>query len=268
MPNDTSTLTFWDHLDQLRSVLLRILLATLICSVAAFIFKDEVFRVVLAPKQADFVTYSRMRSLALALGIDATFDTGNVQLINTGLAQQFMIHLKTAFCVGILCAAPYALYALFGFISPGLYSNERRLGSSIAFWGYVMFMAGTALSYFVIFPMTFQFLGNYQVSGEVANMIDLESYMSTLIMLTLFMGLICEMPVIAWLLAKAGILSSSLMTRYRRHAVVVILSLAAIITPTSDAFTLMLVSLPMWLLYEASILITRRINRKKEISFG
>ena len=116
--------------------------------------------------------------------------------------------------------------------------------------------------------MTFQFLGNYQVSGEVANMIDLESYMSTLIMLTLFMGLICEMPVIAWLLAKAGILSSSLMTRYRRHAVVVILSLAAIITPTSDAFTLMLVSLPMWLLYEASILITKRINRQKEISFG
>lgn len=268
MADKTSALTFWDHLDQLRGVLLRILAATLVCSIVAFIFKDEVFRVVFAPKSADFVTYSSIRSLAAAVGLDAVFDTGDVQLINTGLAQQFMIHLKTAFCVGLLCAAPYALYAIFGFISPGLYSNERRLGSSITFWGYVMFMAGAALSYFVIFPMTFQFLGNYQVSGEVTNMIDLESYMSTMIMLTLFMGLVCEMPVIAWLLARAGILSSALMSRYRRHAVVVILSVAAIITPTSDAFTLMLVSLPMWLLYEVSIFITGRTSRRKELSYG
>ncbi len=254
---DDAGQTFWDHLDVLRGVLLRILAVTLLFTVVAFCFKDEVFDVVLAPKFPDFILYRLLGEIASRLGMSPTawFD---VPLINTGLAQQFMIHMKTAFCVGLIVASPYILHQLFGFISPALYSNERKLSVRLLVSGYVMFLLGVALSYFVIFPLTFRFLGTYQVSGEVANLISLESYMSVLIMLCLFMGLMSEMPVLAYIAAKAGIIDSCFLKRYRRHAILIILVVCAIITPTSDAFTLLIVSLPIWLLYEASILISRK----------
>ncbi len=254
---DDAGQTFWDHLDVLRGVLLRILAVTLLFTVVAFCFKDEVFDVVLAPKSPDFILYRLLGEIASRLGMSPT-EWFDVPLINTGLAQQFMIHMKTAFCVGLIVASPYILHQLFGFISPALYSNERKLSVRLLVSGYVMFLLGVALSYFVIFPLTFRFLGTYQVSGEVANLISLESYMSVLIMLCLFMGLMSEMPVLAYIAAKAGIIDSGFLKRYRRHAILIILVVCAIITPTSDAFTLLIVSLPIWLLYEASILISRK----------
>lgn len=248
--------TFWDHLDVLRGVLLRILFVTLLFTVVAFCFKDEVFDVVLAPKSPDFILYRILSDISVRLGMSGT-DWFEVSLINTGLAQQFMIHMKTAFCVGLIVASPYILHQLFGFVSPALYSNERKLSLRLLMGGYVMFLIGVALSYFIIFPLTFRFLGTYQVSSEVTNLISLESYMSVLIMLCLFMGIMCELPVISYIATKAGIINSGFLKRYRRHAILVILVVCAIITPTSDAFTLLIVSLPIWLLYEASILISR-----------
>lgn len=248
--------TFWDHLDVLRGVLLRILFVTLLFTVVAFCFKDEVFDVVLAPKSPDFILYRILSDISVRLGMSGT-DWFEVRLINTGLAQQFMIHMKTAFCVGLIVASPYILHQLFGFVSPALYSNERKLSLRLLMGGYVMFLIGVALSYFIIFPLTFRFLGTYQVSSEVTNLISLESYMSVLIMLCLFMGIMCELPVISYIATKAGIINSGFLKRYRRHAILVILVVCAIITPTSDAFTLLIVSLPIWLLYEASILISR-----------
>ena len=126
--------------------------------------------------------------------------------------------------------------------------------------GYAMFMLGVAVSYFIVFPVTFQFLGTYQVDADVTNMIDLDSYMSTMAMMCLCMGIVFELPVLAWLFARLGLLSSSFLKTYRRHAIVVILIVAAIITPTSDAFTLMLVAVPIWLLYEVSVLIVGRVE--------
>ena len=181
----------------------------------------------------------------------------DVSLINTGLAQQFMIHMKTAFCVGLIVASPYLLHQIFGFISPALYANERKYSVRMLVGGYVMFIIGVALSYFVIFPLTFRFLGTYQVSAEVTNLISLESYMGVLITLCLFMGLMCELPVLAYIAAKAGIIDSGFLRKYRRHAILVIVVVCAVITPTSDAFTLLIVSLPIWLLYEASILVAK-----------
>ena len=125
-------------------------------------------------------------------------------------------------------------------------------------YGYIMFMVGVLISYFLIFPLTFRFLGTYQVSDQVENMISLQSYISTLLMMSLAMGIVFEIPILSWLFAKLGFISADFMRRYRRHAVVIILVVAAIITPTSDVFTLLLVSLPMWLLYEVSILIVKR----------
>ena len=163
--------------------------------------------------------------------------------------------------MGILCASPYILYQLFRFVSPALYSNERKYVVRVVGSGYVMFMLGVLLSYFLIFPLTFRFLGTYQVSSDVENMIALQSYISTLILMSLAMGIVFEIPILSWLFAKLGFISADFMKRYRRHAVVIILIVAAVITPTSDIFTLSLVALPMWLLYEVSIWIVKRAVR-------
>ncbi|MDE6522682.1 MAG: twin-arginine translocase subunit TatC [Muribaculaceae bacterium] len=250
-------MTFWDHLDVLRGVLLKVLAVLLMLTVVAFVLKDEVFGIVLAPKSPDFVLYRWLSLLSAKLGFDVVEDF-DVELINTGLAQQFMIHMKTAFCVALIVASPYILHQLFGFVKPALYANERKYSIRLLISGYLMFLVGVALSYFIIFPLTFRFLGTYQVSSEVTNLISLESYMSVLIMLCLFMGIMCELPVLSYIATKAGILDSGFLKRYRRHAILVILVVCAIITPTSDAFTLLIVSLPIWLLYEVSILISRR----------
>lgn len=260
---ETKTLTFWDHLDVMRGVILRGLGVVIVFSVMAFFFKDALFTVALAPKYDDFITYRLIDALCRKFGIE-TLPHFRVDLINTGLARQFIIHMKTAMCAGVLCASPYLLYSGFGFVSPGLYEHERKYAVMTAGSGYLMFMLGMAVSYFIVFPVTFQFLGTYQVDAEVSNLIDLESYMSTLVMMCLCMGIVFELPVLAWLIAKLGLLKSSFLKTYRRHAIVIILIVAAIITPTSDAFTLLLVSLPIWLLYEISIFLVRRVEKNKE----
>ena len=256
-------MSFWDHLDVLRTIIIRIIVVTVVCGIVAFLFKDELFAVVLAPRNPDFVTYRFLARVSGLFGGDAP-DNPVIQLINTGLAEQFVIHMKTALCAGVLCASPYTLYQLFRFVSPALYANERRFAVPIVLNGYVMFMLGVLLSYYLIFPLTFRFLGTYQVSEDVVNMISLQSYMSTLTLMSISMGIVFEMPVVAWLMARMGLLTASFMSRYRRHAIVVILVVAAIITPTSDIFTLLMVSLPMWLLYELSVGIVRVSTRKSK----
>lgn len=243
------TLTFWDHLDELRAVLIRILVITAIAAVAAFCLKEELFAVVLAPRSSDFITYRVM-------GVEPFC----INLMNTGLTEQFMIHLRTALYAGVLVALPYILYQLFRFVSPALYDHERRYATLLVGSGYLMFMMGTLLNYLLIFPLTVKFLGTYQVSPDVANMLTIQSYIDTLLMMNFVMGIVFELPVVCWLLGKMGLVTAQIMSQWRRHAVVVILIVAAIITPTTDAFTLFLVALPIWLLYEMSIWIVRITN--------
>lgn len=257
MAKEADNLTFWEHLDVLRGVLIRIAVVTVVAGIVAFLFKEELFAVVLAPKESDFVTYRWLFGLSRLLG-ESDSQAFYVQLVNTGLAEQFVIHVKTAMCAGLLCSSPYILYQLFRFVSPALYADERRYALRVVGGGYLMFMLGVLASYYLIFPLTFRFLGTYQVSGDVANMITLQSYMSTLILMCLSMGIVFEMPVLSWLFAKMGFLSAGFMRLYRKHALVIILIVAAVITPTSDVFTLMVVSLPMYLLYELSILLVSR----------
>ena len=170
-------LTFWDHLDVLRSSLIRMAVAVCVLAIAAFVMKDELFAIVLAPRSSDFVTYQ-------LLGVESF----QISLMNTGLTEQFMIHMRTAIYAGILLASPYILYELFRFVSPGLYQNERRYGLWIVGAAYVMFVVGTLINYFVIFPLTVRFLGTYQVSPDVANMLTLQSYIDTLLSMSLVMG--------------------------------------------------------------------------------
>lgn len=252
MSAETRQQSFWEHLGELRQAIVRIVVVTLLFAVAAFVLKDALFAVILAPRSADFVTY---RLLYAVSGLVTEVESADfsVQLINTGLAEQFIIHMKAALCAGFICASPYALYQLFRFVSPALYVDERRYAVRVVGCGYVMFMLGVLVSYFLIFPLTFRFLGTYQVEASVENMITLRSYISTLMVMSLAMGLVFEIPVLAWLFSKFGFISADFMRRYRRHAVVAILIVAAVITPTADIFTLSIVALPMWLLYELSI---------------
>jgi sec-independent protein translocase protein TatC len=240
-------MTFWDHLDELRTVIIRSLVVTIVVAAVAFCLKDELFAVVLAPRSSDFITYRLM-------GVEPF----SIHLMNTGLTEQFMIHMKTAFYAGILVASPYVIYLLFRFISPALYDNERKYATALVSSGYVMFMLGTLLNYFLIFPLTVKFLGTYQVSDDVANMLTLQSYMDTLLMMSLVMGIVFELPVVSWILGKMGLVNAKMMRAWRKHAIVAILVVAAIITPTTDAFTLIVVSLPIWLLYEVSIFIVKK----------
>jgi sec-independent protein translocase protein TatC len=244
--SEASSMTFWDHLDELRGVIIRMLLVTMLAAVVAFVIKDELFAVVLAPRTSDFITYR-------LLGVEPF----SIHLMNTGLTEQFMMHLKTAMYVGVLVALPYIIYVLFRFVSPALYDNERKYATVLCTSGYLMFMLGTALNYFLIFPLTVKFLGTYQVSPDVANMLTLQSYMETLLMMNLVMGIVFELPVVSWILGRMGLVNAQMMQSMRRHAVVAILIVAAIITPTTDAFTLFVVALPIWLLYELSIVIVR-----------
>ena len=244
-------MTFWDHLDELRGVIIRSLLVTAVSAAVAFCLKDELFAIVLAPRSGDFITYR-------LLGVEPFC----ISLMNTGLTEQFMTHLRTACYAGVLMALPYIIYVLFGFVAPALYDNERRYATLLCGSGYLMFMLGTVINYLLIFPLTVRFLGTYQVSPDVANMLTLQSYMDTLLTMSLVMGIVFELPVVSWILGRMGLVNAQMMRSMRRHAIVAILIVAAIITPTTDAFTLFVVALPIWLLYEVSILIVRPLNDK------
>ena len=209
----------------------------MVAMVVCFCFKETLFTVVLAPKPED------------------------MQLINVDLTQQFLIHMRVALWAGLLLVSPYIIYELFAFVAPGLYQLERRMAIRAVGGGYLLFMAGVALNYFIIFPITVRFLGDYQVSAEVTNQITLTSYIDIFLMMSLLLGIVFELPVLCWLLAKIGVLKADFMKHYRRHAIVVIVILGAIITPTGDPFTLALVSIPIYLLWELSILIVKRTEK-------
>ena len=246
---ERESMTFWEHLDELRSSLIRMACVIAVFAVIAFVMKDELFAVVLAPRSSDFVTYQ-------LLGVKAF----SLHLMNTGLTEQFMIHMRTAVYAGLLLASPYVLYELFRFVSPALYQHERRYAVWIVGTAYVMFMVGTLVNYFMVFPLTVRFLGTYQVSPDVANMLTLQSYVDTLLSMSLVMGVVFELPVVCGLLGRMGLINAQMMVAYRRHAIVAILVVAAIITPTTDVFTLFVVALPIYLLYEVSVVVVRTLN--------
>lgn len=248
-------MTFWEHLDELRGCLIRSLVAVLAAAVVSFCFKDFVFGLLLAPCKCHFVTYRILG--AVSDGLLAS----DIELFNPELTRQFMVHLQVSLWTGLLLVAPYVLYLLFHFVAPALYKNEKRYVVTSVGGGYLMFLLGMALNYFVVFPFTLRFLASYQVSDSVGNIISLQSYISTFLTLGLLLGVAFELPILCWLLSKFGVLRAEPMRKGRRYAVVVILLVAALITPTGDALTLMLVALPVLLLYEVSIWIVARSAR-------
>lgn len=257
MSNSGELMTFGEHLDALRRMLFRVLAVVVGFGVAIFCARETTFELLLAPTDSEFVTYRLIEALAARVGLDFSFEAFSIQLINTDLASQFTTHMSTSFYLGLLFASPYVVVELYRFIAPALYENERRHSVALAVAIYGLFMLGVLMSYYILFPFALRFLGTYQVAASVVNQINLSSYVSTFVTLTLLMGLVFQIPVVSFFLAKLGLLSAAFMKHYRRHALVLIAVVSAVITPP-DVFTCCLVMLPMYGLYEVSILIVGR----------
>ena len=245
-------MTFGGHLEVLRRMLFRVIAATVCLALVVFCFKEETFKLLLAPGQWDFVTYRGIEELASALGIDFRFMPYHVELIATDLSSQFLTHISTSLQLGLLGVSPYIIYELFRFVSPALYANERRYSVKVVVTVYVLFMVGILMSYFVLFPVSFRFLGTYSVAEQVHSTITIDSYISTFTTLSFLMGLVFQLPVIVFCLGKMGIVNARMLSLYRKHALMVIMVVAAVITPP-DIMTLILVVVPMYMLYEVSI---------------
>lgn len=252
-------LTFGGHLEVFRQMLFRILGVAGVLAVVVFCFKNTTWSILMAPSEWDFCTYRWLEVAMQTLGVDFHFDEFHVNMIATDLSSQFMTHITTSVYLGLLGTSPYILYEVFRFISPALYENERRYSVQVAGIIYVLFIVGVLMSYFVLFPISFRFLGTYSVTAKVVSNITLDSYISTFVSLTLIMGVVFQLPVIAFFLGKLGIITSDMLANYRKHAFIVIMMVAAIVTPP-DMMTLILVTIPLYLLYEVSIRVVRMVE--------
>lgn len=263
MPAERS---FWDHLEVMRWMLVRSIIVVMVVAVVLFTFKDFVFgNIIFAPCSPDFITYRAMCRLGDLLGVAALCpEVSRVELININLASQLMTHLSVSFYLAIILALPYLMTELWLFVSPALFTRERKPAVIAVIAFFFQFFIGLGLSYFLIFPLTFNFLGNYQVSPDVTNQISLNSYISTFNGLMLSMGLVFEMPIVAYFFSRIGVLKTSMLVRFRKIAIVVCLTLAAFITPSTDIFTMCLVALPLYLLYEFSRLVVKHVEHRLE----
>lgn len=250
-------LTFGGHLDVLRKMLFRIILVIVILGGIIFCFKIETFTILLAPHKSDFITFRYIEDLISSCGINFHFSEYNIPLISTELSAQFMTHITVSCLLAVLFASPYILFELFRFVSPALYDSEKKYSYLVAGIVYALFVIGLLMSYFVLFPISFQFLATYQVDNEIVNTITLDSYISTFITLTFMMGVVFQLPMFAFVLGKMGFIDADMLKQYRAYAFVLIMIVAAIITPP-DLFTLVLVTIPIYGLYELSILVLKK----------
>jgi len=259
--SDKSLMTFSGHLEVLRRMMLRIIVVVFVFSIIIFYFKDETFTIILAPSDSDFITYKSLESFFCKIGVQLQFEKFEVYLITTELSSQFMTHFSNSLYLGLLVSSPYSLFEIIRFVSPALYYSEKKSSLSLVLSMYLMFILGITLNYFIIFPFSVRFLGTYSVAAKVHSTITLDSYMDTFTSLSLVMGLVFLLPIISYILAINDIVCYEKITGYRKHAIIVIATIAAIITPP-DIMTLFLVAIPLYILFELSLLIVKNFHRK------
>ncbi|MGN0229207.1 MAG: twin-arginine translocase subunit TatC [Muribaculaceae bacterium] len=253
-------LTFGGHLEVLRRMLFRVIGVVGTLAVIVFCIKDTTWALLLAPSNSAFVTYRWIEYVLSAIGFNFHFEQFNVDLIATDLSSQFMTHITTSLYLGLLGASPYIMYELFRFVSPALYENEKKYSVQVVIIVYFLFIFGVLMSYYLLFPISFRFLGTYSVAEQIHSTITLDSYITTFTTLTLMMGVVFQLPVFALALAKLGFISSGMLSKYRKHSFFIIMILAAIITPP-DVVTLVLVTIPLYLLYEVSIRVAKWVEK-------
>ena len=258
-------MSFWEHLEELRGHLVRSVAALLIFSIIAFINKKIIFDyVILAPKDPQFITNRFFCKVGELLSLDGLcMGNFNLSLQNINMSGQFMMHMYISIVAGLVVAAPYILWEFWRFVKPALHTKERRYSQGAVFASSGLFITGVLFSYFIIVPLTINFFGTYQISESVVNQINLNSYISTIVSVTLATGLVFELPILVYFLTKIGILTPAFMKKTRKYMLVIVLTIAAIITPP-DVFSQILVSVPLLGLYEVSIWISKRVYDKKQ----
>ena len=261
-------MSFLDHLEELRWHIVRSALAILVFAIAAFVMKSFIFdQVILKPMTPEFWTNRMLAKLGALVGSEAlNINQQPLHLIAIKMADQFMIHIMVSLIAGLILASPVVFYEFWRFIRPALYDKEKKHARGAVFYTSVLFLLGVLFGYYLIVPLSINFLGTYNVSEQVTNQINTRSYIGTVTSISLAAGVVFLIPIFSFFLSKVGILTPQFMKTYRRHAYVLMLLLSAIITPP-DIFSQIMVCLPLVFLYEVGIIISRRVVKKREIEF-
>lgn len=253
-------MSFWGHLEALRWSVFRMIIALVACVVVAFISMPYIFdNVILAPTGSGFFLYRLFANIGGKIPFlpDFSDSSFSVDIININVASQFMTHISTSFWLALVMAFPYIIYEIWKFVRPALFPKEVSSMKMAFLFGTVMFYVGCVVGYCIVFPFTFRFLVEYQISEQIVNQISLNSYINNFLLMIFVMGIVFELPLLALLLSKLGIINREFLVTYRKYAIVVLLVLAAVITPSGDPFTLSLVFLPLYFLYELSVRLVR-----------
>ena len=260
---EAKEMSFIDHLEELRWHVIRSVIAVLVFSIAAFVNKAFVFgELILGPSKTSFWTYQMLCKLGDKMGTPGMcISEMPFTLQSRELSSQFSMHITASFVFGLVCGFPYLFWEIWRFVKPGLHPTERNTSRGAVFFVSVLFMSGVLFGYYIVSPMSIQFLASYQVDPSILNEFDISSYVSTLTTLTLACGIMFQLPVIVFFLTKVGIMSPEIMRVYRRHAIVVILIIAAFLTPSPDLLSQLLVATPMYLLFEVSIFVSGSVQR-------
>lgn len=270
--NDSGEMSFWGHIDALRGHLFRSVLVVLTLAVVVFFYPEILFdKIIFGPLRSDFLTYRAFCKLGHWLQSNNLFKDGDqlcfghytFKLQSLGLSDQFTSQMWIAIISGLILGLPYVLWEVWRFIKPALKEKERRASTSFIFFATVLFLIGVLFSYYIIVPLMVNFLGNYKVSEMVENNFTMDSYIDTVTTLSLATGIVFELPIIVFFLTKFGIMTPQFMRKYRKHAVVVILIVAGVITPSPDITSQLLVAFPLYLLYEASIFVSMYEMKRK-----
>ncbi len=266
-------MSFFQHLEQLRWHLVRSALAILVFTIVAFIYFDEIFdKIILAPTHRDFWTYRMMCNAGHFLHSVFSFLDPNgfcvgefqFKLINTELAGQFNLQFNSSIMIGLILGIPYLLYEIWKFVRPALHEKERRAASGFVFYSSALFLLGVLFGFYIVTPLSVRFLATYKVSDTITNMFSTDSFISSETMLVFVSGIVFQLPIVVYILSSLSILTPAFMRRTRRYATIIILVLAAIITPSPDALTMLVVAMPLFLLYEFSIMISALVERRKK----
>jgi sec-independent protein translocase protein TatC len=257
-------MSFLDHLEALRWHVVRSVLVICTLGLVAFVNKELIFDgIILAPKNTDFWTYRMLCLLGQKLNIDMCITQIDFSVINLDISGQFTTHMWVAFVTGCVLGFPYLVWELWRFIKPALSAREIKYSKGLVFFTSLLFIMGILFGYYIISPLSINFLGSYKVSEEISNQISMASYINIVTVMTLSCGFVFELPMIVYFLSKIGFMSPAFMRKYRKHAMVVNLIVAAVITPSPDVTSQMLVAIPLFLLYEISIFVSAAVERNK-----
>ena len=266
---DPNELSFLEHLEELRWHLVRSILAIIVIAIVAFVFKDFIFdTIILGPKSPDFFTNQVFCSLGQLVHVEKLcINSNSFQVININMAGQFMTHIMISILAGFILAFPYVFYEFWKFMKPALLKKEKNVARGAVFYSSVLFMTGILFGYYLICPLSVHFLGSYSVSEQVLNQINLKSYISTIASVSLAAGIIFELPVLVYFLSKIGLVTPEFLRKYRKHSLVIILTLSAIITPP-DIFSQVMVCFPLLFLYEIGIRISKRVVKERDAALN